>query len=63
MRLLVQTHMCICCGEAEVEYELGICERCALSTCVEYLTGLQRLEQYLAAWAAFRDWEAAAQPV
>lgn len=62
MRILVHTHMCICCKENEVEHELGICERCALPTCIEYLTGLQRLERYLAAWAAFRDWETALQP-
>jgi hypothetical protein len=49
--------MCIRCGEVEVDHELGICEQCALPTCVEYLTGLERLEEYLAAWAAFRDWE------
>ena len=61
-RGVVQTHMCIRCRENEVEHELGICERCALPTCVEYLTGLQRLERYLAAWAAFRDWESAPQP-
>ena len=52
--------MCISCGEAEVSHDLGICERCALPTCIEYLTGLQRLERYLAAWAAFRAFESAA---
>jgi hypothetical protein len=52
--------MCIRCGEAEVDHELGICERCALPTCVEYLTGLKRLEEYLEAWAAFRAFESGA---
>jgi hypothetical protein len=60
--VLVQRHMCICCREVDVEHELGICERCALPTCIEYLTGLQRLERYLEAWAAFRDWEGSLQP-
>ena len=62
VRTLVETHMCIRCQEVEVEHELGICERCALPTCIEYLNGLQRLERYLAAWAAFRDWERSPQP-
>ena len=53
--------MCIRCREADVEHELGTCDRCALPTCIEYLTGMQRLEEYLAAWAAFREWETAAQ--
>jgi hypothetical protein len=54
--------MCIRCREVDVEHELGICERCALPTCIEYLSGLQQLERYLAAWAAFRDWEGSPQP-
>ncbi len=45
-----------------MEHELGICERCALPICIEYLTGLDRLQEYLGAWAAFRDWEASLQP-
>jgi hypothetical protein len=49
--------MCIRCREVEVEHELGICERCALPICIEYLTGLERLQEYLGAWAAFRAWE------
>ena len=54
--MLVLTHMCIRCREAEARGELGLCERCAVPTCIEYLTGLERLEQYLGAWAAFQDW-------
>ena len=48
--------MCIRCGEAEVDHELGIRERCALPVCIEYLTGLERLERYLTAWAEFEQW-------
>jgi hypothetical protein len=48
--------MCIRCREVEAIGELGLCERCAIPTCVEYLTGLERLEGYLGAWAAFDDW-------
>jgi hypothetical protein len=48
--------MCIRCGEADAIGELGLCESCAIPTCIEYLTGLERLEGYLAAWAAFEDW-------
>jgi hypothetical protein len=48
--------MCIRCGEAEARGELGLCEQCAVPTCIEYLTGLERLEHYLGAWAAFEDW-------
>jgi hypothetical protein len=47
----------------DVEHELGICESCAVATCIEYLSGMERLERYLEAWAAFRDWEHAPQPV
>jgi hypothetical protein len=55
MRVL--THMCIRCREAEAQGELGLCEQCAIATCIEYLTGLERLSQYLSAWAAFQDWQ------
>lgn len=48
--------MCIRCREVPVESELGLCERCAIPTCAEYLNGLDRLERYLAAWAAFEEW-------
>jgi hypothetical protein len=58
----VQTHMCIRCRDVEVDHELGICDRCALPICVEYLTGLERLERYLKAWAEFREWERSPQP-
>jgi hypothetical protein len=52
----VRRDMCIRCGEIEVSHELGMCERCAIATCVEYLNGLERIQRYLAAWAAFDDW-------
>jgi hypothetical protein len=48
--------MCIRCREVEVDGELGLCDRCAIPTCIEYLTGLERLEDYLARWAAFQEW-------
>jgi hypothetical protein len=48
--------MCIRCRELEVDGELGLCDRCAIPTCIEYLTGLERLEDYLARWAAFQEW-------
>jgi hypothetical protein len=48
--------MCIRCGEEATGGELSLCDRCAIPTCVEYLTGLDRLERYLGAWAAFQDW-------
>jgi hypothetical protein len=54
--------MCIRCRDVEVDHELGICDRCALPICVEYLTGLERLERYLKAWAEFREWERSPQP-
>ena len=48
--------MCIRCREVEAAGELGLCDGCAISTCVEYLNGLEQLEEYLASWAAFEDW-------
>jgi len=48
--------MCIRCREVEAAGELGLCDGCAISTCVEYLNGLEQLEDYLASWAAFEDW-------
>jgi hypothetical protein len=54
--------MCIRCREAEAVGELGLCQPCAISTCVEYLNGLERLEEYLGAWAAFDEWLARREP-
>jgi hypothetical protein len=50
------SRMCVRCGEADAVGDLGLCESCAIPTCIEYLTGLERLEAYLGAWAAFEEW-------
>ena len=48
--------MCIRCREVDAPGELGLCDSCAISTCIEYLNGLERLEHYLGSWAAFDEW-------
>jgi hypothetical protein len=48
--------MCIRCRDVEAAGELGLCEGCAIATCIEYLNGLERLEDYLGSWAAFEEW-------
>jgi len=44
------------CGDGETGEALGLCRVCTVSTRVEVTTGLRRLTDYLAAWAAFEEW-------
>jgi hypothetical protein len=48
--------MCIRCHTANAHEPLGLCPACAVRTRLELASGLRRLTDYLAAWAAFDDW-------
>jgi hypothetical protein len=50
--------MCTLCGSPHIRDPLGLCLNCTIELRREYYTGLERLTAYLAAWAAFQDWEA-----
>jgi hypothetical protein len=50
--------MCTLCGSPHICDPLGLCLNCTIELRREYYTGLERLTAYLAAWAAFQDWEA-----
>ena len=49
-------HLCVRCGSSETSESLGLCKDCVVSTRAEVSTGLRRLADYLAAWAAFDEW-------
>jgi hypothetical protein len=48
--------MCVRCKSAQAPEPLGLCGSCVMHTRVEVIAGLARLDQYLAAWAAFQSW-------
>jgi hypothetical protein len=50
--------MCICCGSPHVSEPPGLCISCSIDLRREFYAGLERLNEYLAAWAAFQEWEA-----
>ena len=50
--------MCIRCGRPHICDPLGFCLGCAIEIRREFYAGLEELKEYLAAWAAFQDWEA-----
>lgn len=47
---------CIRCGDVEAPDAHGYCAACLQEARVEVSTGIGRLGEYLAAWAAFDDW-------
>jgi hypothetical protein len=47
---------CIRCHSVETPDPAGYCPACVVHSRVEVVTGLRRLSQYLAAWAAFDEW-------
>lgn len=49
-------HTCVRCREKDVSGPLSLCPDCAAVTKEECSSGLIRLGQYLAAWAAFEEW-------
>jgi hypothetical protein len=49
-------HTCVRCREKEVSGSLSLCADCTVATKDECSSGLIRLGQYLAAWAAFEEW-------
>lgn len=50
--------MCVRCGCPQICDPLGLCLNCSIELRCEFNAGLERLTSYLAAWAAFREWEA-----
>lgn len=48
--------MCIRCGEHETSPDRPYCVHCTFAVRAEVEEGLERLEAYLAAWAAFEQW-------
>jgi hypothetical protein len=50
------TTMCIRCHTTDAPEPFGLCPACAVRTRLELASGLRRLADYLAAWAAFDDW-------
>ena len=54
--------MCIRCQKVDAPQPLGFCTACALNARLEVFEGLGRLESYLAAWAAFADWQRVRSP-
>jgi hypothetical protein len=50
--------MCVRCGCPHICDPLGLCLSCSIEIRQEFYSGLQRLNEYLAAWAAFQAWEA-----
>ncbi|HEY3105816.1 MAG TPA: hypothetical protein VGJ49_03355 [Gaiellaceae bacterium] len=53
--------MCTLCGSPHVSEPPGFCLRCTIEIRREFYEGLDRLYEYLAAWAAFEEWDAARQ--
>jgi hypothetical protein len=50
--------MCNRCGNPHISDPLELCMRCAIDLRREFYAGLEELNDYLASWAAFQDWEA-----
>jgi hypothetical protein len=50
--------MCNRCGNPHISDPLELCMRCAIELRREFYAGLEELNDYLASWAAFQDWEA-----
>ena len=48
--------MCIRCHIRHADDGDDHCHVCAFATRIEAARGLQRLDEYLGAWAAFEDW-------
>jgi hypothetical protein len=44
------------CGERAASEPVGCCPACLVQTRIEFVAGLRRLGEYLAAWEAFDDW-------
>ena len=49
--------MCIRCCAREASWPDEMCGPCAFYTRIEVARGLRRLGDYLAAWAAFDEWQ------
>jgi hypothetical protein len=47
---------CIRCLTTTAPEPLGLCPACVVRTRLELASGLRRLTDYLAAWAAFDEW-------
>ena len=50
--------MCVRCGSPHICDALGLCLNCSIELRREFYAGLDRLNEYLGAWAAFQEWEA-----
>jgi hypothetical protein len=50
--------MCNRCGNPHISDPLGLCLGCSIELRREFYEGLDRLNAYLASWAAFEEWEA-----
>jgi hypothetical protein len=50
--------MCVRCGSPHICDPLGLCLSCSIDLRQEIHAGFERLNDYLAAWAAFEQWEA-----
>jgi hypothetical protein len=50
--------MCVRCGSPHISDPLGFCLDCTIDIRREFYAGFERLMDYLAAWAAFEDWQA-----
>ena len=48
--------MCVRCRSEKAPEPLGLCGSCVMQTRVEMSAGFARLDEYLAAWAAFQFW-------
>lgn len=48
--------MCVRCDSGRATGPFGLCAECTLVTHAEAMSGIARLGDYLAAWAAFRCW-------
>ena len=55
--------MCICCRKNPTPRGRPYCPPCTIALREEIEDGLRRLAGYLAAWAAFQEWEASRQSV
>jgi hypothetical protein len=50
--------MCPHCGNPHVSDSFGFCLACSIQIRREFYAGLERLNAYLASWAAFEEWDA-----
>lgn len=48
--------MCVRCDSGPTMGPFGLCAECTLVTHAEAMSGIARLGDYLAAWAAFGRW-------